>query len=106
MALPAMHSPAKLSALGSVRGVRRSEAPASERGTEEMSDGDHLAGDDMPTGPVPPEPPCKKPTHGMHTYDPGVTAMIEFFSRDYSIFLQYCTVVEALRRVDEARAKQ
>ena len=70
-----------------------------------MSDGDYLAGEPMPTGPVPPEPPGKFSV-GMHTYDPGVTAMIEFFSRDYSIFLQYCTVVEALRRVDEARAKQ
>jgi hypothetical protein len=39
-----------------------------------MSDGDYLAGDPMPTGPVPPEPPCKKPTHGMHTMQRRMTA--------------------------------
>ena len=33
-----------------------------------MSDGDYLAGEPMPTGPVPPEPPGKFSV-GMHTYD-------------------------------------
>ena len=57
-----------------------------------MSDGDHLAGDPMPTGPVPPEPMT----------DPRIPAITEFLRRNYSIFLQPWTVREVLRVADGA----
>jgi hypothetical protein len=87
-----MHLRQELRDVGLLLHVRDDATATTERGTEEVSrrkkfaeqvahdiaavsvTREFLAGDDMPTGPVPPEPPCKKPTHGMHTMQRRMTA--------------------------------
>ena len=83
-----MHLPQELRDVGLLLYVRNNATAATERGTEEVSrkkkfeahdiaavsvTHEFLAGDDMPTGPVPPEPPGKF-SNGMHTMHRRMTA--------------------------------